>query len=74
MEQEEGLLDLANNLFRLSKEVDLLDKLAKIDSRPDKCAEPWAMYITIRREQNAPPEKAIKGVTSLFKSLYSLME
>ena len=32
------------------------------------------MYITIRREQNAPPEKAIKGVTSLFKSLYSLME
>ena len=74
MEQEEGLLDLVNNLFRLSNEVDLLDKLAKIDSRPNKCAEPWAMYITIRREQNAPPEKAIKGVTSIFKSLYSLME
>ena len=74
MEKEEGLLDLANNLFRLSEEVDLLDKLAKIDSRPDKCAEPWSMYITIRREQNAPPEKTITAVTSLFKSLYSLME
>ena len=74
MEQEEGLLDLANNLFRLSKEVDLLDKLAKVPDRAKKCAEPWAMYITIRREQNAPPEKAINAVTSVFESLYSLME
>ncbi len=69
LEREEDLLQLTNNLYRLSNVVDTAYRAAGIDSGPpNKCQEPWATYITLRQQAHLPDD-AIRSISAVVNSL-----
>ena len=55
LEGEEGLLDLTENLYKLTATFETIYRSARIDP-PNKCRDPWASYVILRRERYSPDE------------------
>ena len=69
LDGEEGLLDFANNLHRMTSDIAISSNSASVGN-PD-CAQTWVMYLQLRKKGRSPLE-ARKGVTAIARTLYGL--
>ena len=64
---DEGLLDMANSLHRLTAQV---HSLAGTDH--GGCTDYWVLYLMARREQGLSPEAAVDAVYDVFAAIWGL--
>ena len=62
---DEGLLDMANSLHRLTAQV---HTLAGTDH--GGCTDYWVLYLMARREQGLSPAEAVDAVYDLFAAIW----
>ena len=64
---DEGLLDMANSLHRLTSQISVVT-----GGEHDGCTNFWVAYLALRRDQGWPPERAVNSVFEVYRALWSL--
>ena len=67
LDGEEGLLDLSNNLYRVTVDIGISSRIAKVP--PPKCSESWVLYL-LARQNGHPPDESRQLVTQVVKGFY----
>ena len=67
---EENLLDLSNNLYKMTVEINTAVKSKKMDL---ECTQFWASYV-VSRQGGFSPEESAGAVVEMATSVYTVIE
>ena len=62
---DEGLLDMANSLHRLTSQIFTITGVEH-----GGCTDFWVAYLIMRRDQGSPPERAVNSVFEVYRALW----